>query len=82
MEFVTPSLSNNYTATEECFLRDLRRDVTSMTSLHLGYPVPEGNKYRNLALQVGRVSKIEQNMLVNPWDSDLRKAALAMPGKN
>jgi hypothetical protein len=39
----------------------------------LGYPVPEGIKYRNLALQVGRVSRIETN---------LRKAAVAMPGKN
>jgi hypothetical protein len=25
----------------------------------LGYPVPGGNKYRNLALKVGGVSKIE-----------------------
>jgi hypothetical protein len=25
----------------------------------LGYPVPGGNKYRNLALQVGGASKIE-----------------------
>jgi hypothetical protein len=26
----------------------------------MGYPVPGGNKYRNLALQVGGVSKIER----------------------
>jgi hypothetical protein len=25
----------------------------------LGYPVPGGNKYRNMTLQVGGVSKIE-----------------------
>jgi hypothetical protein len=25
----------------------------------MGYPVPGGNKYRNLALEVGRVSKIK-----------------------
>jgi hypothetical protein len=50
----------------------------------LGYPVPGGNKYRNLALQVWGVSKIEtiNSALRVPWDSDLRKAALAMPGKN
>jgi hypothetical protein len=39
----------------------------------LGYPVPGENKYRNLALLVREVSKIETN---------LRKAPLAMPGKN
>jgi hypothetical protein len=43
----------------------------------LGYPVPGGNKYRNLALLVGGVSKIETINYAN-----LRKAALAMLGKN
>jgi hypothetical protein len=44
--------------------------------------VPGGNKYRNLALQVGGVSEIDNKLFWVPWDSDLRKAALAMPGKN
>jgi hypothetical protein len=49
----------------------------------LGYPVPGRNKYRNLALEVGGVSKIETiNYAYKvPWDSDLKKAVLAMPGK-
>jgi hypothetical protein len=37
-----------------------------MTSLQLGYPVLGRNKYRNLALQVGGVSKIELNILMSP----------------
>jgi hypothetical protein len=33
----------------------------------LDYPVPGGNKYRNLALQVGKVSSLrEYNMIMNP----------------
>jgi hypothetical protein len=30
-----------------------------MPGVYLGCPVPGGNKYRNLALQVGGVSKID-----------------------
>jgi hypothetical protein len=49
----------------------------------LGYPVPGGNKYRNLALLVGGVSKIETiNNAHESRETHLRKAALAMPGKN
>jgi hypothetical protein len=32
----------------------------------LGYPVPGGNKYKNLALQVGGVSKIETICSLSP----------------
>jgi hypothetical protein len=46
-----------------------------------GYPFPGGNKYRNLALQVGGVSKIGTIKCI-PWDSDLKIATLAMPSKN
>jgi hypothetical protein len=42
----------------------------------LGYPVPGGNKYRNLDLQIGRVSKTGTRY------SDLRKAAPMMLSKN
>jgi hypothetical protein len=50
----------------------------------LCYPVPGGNKYRNPALLVGGVSKNRDNKICSrvSWDSNLRKAALAMPGKN
>jgi hypothetical protein len=50
----------------------------------LGYPVPEGNKYKNLALLVGGVSKIETINYAHEsrGTHDLRKTAQAMPGKN
>jgi hypothetical protein len=32
---------------------------TQCPGVQLGYPVPGGNKYRNMTLQVGGVSKIE-----------------------
>jgi hypothetical protein len=33
--------------------------LTQCPGVKLGYPVPGGNKYRNLALQDGGVSEIE-----------------------
>jgi hypothetical protein len=33
---------------------------TKCPGVKLGYPVPGGNKYKNLALQIGGVSKIEK----------------------
>jgi hypothetical protein len=42
-----------------------------------------GNKYWNLALQVGGVSKIETIKYAHEFrGTHLRKAALTMPGKN
>jgi hypothetical protein len=56
---------------------------TQCPRLELGYPVPGGNKYRNLALQVGGDSKIETiNYAHESRGTNLRKAALAMPSKN
>jgi hypothetical protein len=48
------------------------------------HPVPEGNKYRNLALKVRGVKKNTDNKIYSwvLWDSDLRKATLVMPSKN
>jgi hypothetical protein len=40
------------------------------------YPIPGGNKYRNLALQIGG----ERGRI--PWGPDLRKTVLAMSSKN
>jgi hypothetical protein len=48
--------------------------TTQCQGIYLDYLVPGGNKYRNLALQVGGVSKMET--------LNYAQAALAMPGKN
>jgi hypothetical protein len=44
---------------------ELYSNTTQCPRVYLGYLVPAGNKYRNLALQVGGDSKIEtKNMLM------------------
>jgi ABC-type dipeptide/oligopeptide/nickel transport system ATPase component len=49
----------------------------------LGYSVPGGNKYRNLALQKGGVSKIETMNYPHEFSgTHLRRSALAMISKN
>jgi hypothetical protein len=48
----------------------------------VGYPVPGGNKYTNLALQVGGVSKIEAIKYAHESCGTVTNAALAMPSKN
>jgi hypothetical protein len=49
----------------------------------LGYPVPGGNKYRNLALRVEGSLKNRDNKLCSlvPWDSDLRRLLWRCPAK-
>jgi hypothetical protein len=46
----------------------------------VGYPVPGGNKYRNMTLQVGGVSKIESIKYAHE-SRELRKAVLVVQQK-
>jgi hypothetical protein len=50
----------------------------------LGYLVSGGNKYRNLAFQVGESQKMEtiKYACESQWDSDPRKTVLAMSSNN